>query len=188
MQFVETEQITRGDCKAIHCRMHKAISDWWSQFFVKHRPFNIDMKKSDLQTLNNGCFFLRNKTLYSFYSIIDYFFIVKNINNLFTPTVNFDVSKIETWHVLRGEYNLVGAWWCAFITFVCFFWPTPQLKCAEEAFSAWLALFYCLCFEKVVVSLLECIGDRFPTWHCHYRPIGRWNRSKFTLLDKLQSI
>lgn len=59
--------------------------------------------------------------------IIDYFFIVFNINNLFTPTVNFDVSKIESWHVLRGENNLVGAWRRASSTFVCFFGEASYL-------------------------------------------------------------
>lgn len=52
------------------------------------RPFNFKYKKTRLNT-QQWYFFI---TMRALYTIIDYFFIDKNINNLFTPTVNFDVS------------------------------------------------------------------------------------------------
>lgn len=52
------------------------------------RPFNVESKKTRLNT-QQWLFYI---TMRALYAIIDYFFIDKNINNLFTPTVNFDVS------------------------------------------------------------------------------------------------
>lgn len=74
------------------------------KFFIKTRASNLFgwYKKVASKHLTMVRLFTKHNRHFLFdHRLI--FFIVKNINNLFTPTVNTDVSQIETWHVLRSK-------------------------------------------------------------------------------------